>query len=84
MTWARDTEALARGPCVHGRVCGRRLKESLVEALAARDMSLECEDTFIDIESPADKAIQLLNKFLEGQEVRGVVWCGRGVVHGNT
>ncbi|KAF5843139.1 hypothetical protein DUNSADRAFT_2175 [Dunaliella salina] len=46
-----------------------RLKESLVEALAARDMSLECEDTFIDIESPTDKAIQLLNKFLEGQEV---------------
>lgn len=47
-----------------------RLKESLVEALAARDMSLECEDSFIDIESPTDKAIQLLGKFLEGQEVR--------------
>jgi hypothetical protein len=41
-----------------------------VEALAARDMSLECEDTFIDIESPTDKAIKLLGKFLEGQEVR--------------
>ena len=46
-----------------------RLKESLVEALAARDMSLECDETFIDIESPTDKAIQLLNSFLEGQEV---------------
>ncbi|GFH31174.1 hypothetical protein HaLaN_30158 [Haematococcus lacustris] len=42
-----------------------RLKESLVEALAARDEAMKLE-SLIDTDSPADKAIQVLNKLLEG------------------
>ncbi|KAL6759535.1 hypothetical protein V8C86DRAFT_3024861 [Haematococcus lacustris] len=45
-----------------------RLKESLVEALAARDEAMKLE-SLIDTDSPADKAIQVLNKLLEGREV---------------
>eukprot|EP00195_Chlamydomonas_chlamydogama_P006345 CAMPEP_0202897216 /NCGR_PEP_ID=MMETSP1392-20130828/6039_1 /ASSEMBLY_ACC=CAM_ASM_000868 /TAXON_ID=225041 /ORGANISM="Chlamydomonas chlamydogama, Strain SAG 11-48b" /LENGTH=1191 /DNA_ID=CAMNT_0049582803 /DNA_START=21 /DNA_END=3596 /DNA_ORIENTATION=- len=41
-----------------------RLKESLVEALAARDKKVE-----IDMDSPADKALHVLDKILQGEQV---------------
>ncbi len=49
----------------------RRLKESLAQALASRDGLLQAgrQAVSIDTDSPADKAIKLLNKVLEGQEV---------------
>lgn len=45
-----------------------RLKASLVEALAARDASAGVAGprALIDTDSPAEHAIRLLNRFLEG------------------
>ena len=43
-----------------------------MEALATRDFQ---PHALIDTDSPADKAIKLLNKFLEGVEVRVYTAC---------
>eukprot|EP00197_Chlamydomonas_leiostraca_P012061 CAMPEP_0202862862 /NCGR_PEP_ID=MMETSP1391-20130828/3738_1 /ASSEMBLY_ACC=CAM_ASM_000867 /TAXON_ID=1034604 /ORGANISM="Chlamydomonas leiostraca, Strain SAG 11-49" /LENGTH=1034 /DNA_ID=CAMNT_0049542445 /DNA_START=106 /DNA_END=3210 /DNA_ORIENTATION=+ len=60
------TRAKLEDEKAHAQEMNARLKATLVEVLAARDKTFA---TIIDMDTPADKAIKLLNKILEGQEV---------------